>query len=77
MAKFSINESVTTIPGDRFSQSFFSLTASVFYRQKLYKNVVATIKPFYSQGLSSVIKMKELSFGRNNIGLEIYFSIVY
>lgn len=77
MAKFSIIEPVMTLPKSAFNSSFYSMSASVLYHQKIYKRINSTIEPYFNLGLGNLVYKEYLTFGMDAIGIRLGFSFFY
>jgi len=70
-AKFSITEPVFPISKEHFSSSCLSLGSSVFYRFPISKNTSLQLEPYFCYTFNPLIKIEDLSFRINTLGVRI------
>jgi hypothetical protein len=77
MTKYSATQPAGFIAFKNFNPSFLSLSGSILFHAKIYRNLSITIEPYFNYGLNNLIDQDDLTFGMNEIGLRTGLTLFY
>jgi hypothetical protein len=77
MVKYAINQPAVSISTDQFHPWFYSFSVNFVYQHKVFKNLYASIEPYFEMSIKNLADQPDLSFGLNSAGLRTGFALYY
>jgi hypothetical protein len=77
MTKYSNVQAAGLIPIEVFNSTYLSLTGSLLFHKKIFRNLSLTLEPYFDWGLNNLIDQKDLTFGIKEIGINSGFTLFY